>query len=175
MLSRDVDTDSSPLIGGTFAEPATEYPHWFNTPFFRKYPYILPCIIAGTFAVAAAIVSITWLQEVCKATKTVVHVSDDVVHPQTLPSKSGTSTPIEVAPTYNPAAPATQLESGQVVEKPLGLRGLLEIPALRAICVSQWMLGFIAAAFNSVFVLMAYTEIDDGGMSMNVRPSFARY
>ena len=88
---------------------------------------------------------------------------------QTLPQKSGTNTPIETATNPEQAAPVIELESGEIVEKPLGLLGLLAVPVLRAVCVSQWMLGFVAAAFNSVFVLMAYTEIEDGGMSMNVR------
>jgi hypothetical protein len=30
------------------------------------------------------------------------------------------------------------------------------------------MLGFIAACFNTVFILVAYTPIEDGGLDMNV-------
>lgn len=54
----------SPVIGGTFAEPATELPDWFNYPFFKAYPYVLPCIISATLAFIAALVSLTYLREV---------------------------------------------------------------------------------------------------------------
>lgn len=54
----------SPMIGGTFAEPATEYPRWFDTQFFRRYPYVLPGIVSAFLAFLAAILSITFLREV---------------------------------------------------------------------------------------------------------------
>ncbi len=54
------------------------------------------------------------------------------------------------------------------VEAPPSVKSLLALPVIRALCSSQWMLGFIAASFNTVFVLMSYTEIKDGGLSMNV-------
>lgn len=60
-------------------------------------------------------------------------------------------------------------EPSTEVEKPPSLKSLLALPVIRAICSSQWMLGFIAASFNTVFVLMSYTEVQDGGLSMNVR------
>lgn len=56
-----------------------------------------------------------------------------------------------------------------VQDKPPSVRSLLGLPVIRAICVSQWMLGFLAACFNTGFVLMAYTPIEEGGLSMNVR------
>lgn len=59
-------TVARPLIGGTFAEPATELPQWFNVPLFRQYPYLLPGLIAGTLGFSAAIVSVTFLREVMR-------------------------------------------------------------------------------------------------------------
>ena len=53
-------------------------------------------------------------------------------------------------------------------EKPPSVRSLLALPVIRAICASQWMLGFLAACFNTGFVLMAYTPIEQGGLAMNV-------
>lgn len=55
--------------------------------------------------------------------------------------------------------------------KPPSLHSLLALPAIRAVCVSQFMLGFIAACFNAAFVLMGYTAIKDGGMGLSVRPA----
>lgn len=54
----------SPLIGGAFAEPAAQFPGWLDIPFFRKYPYILPCIVANILCIAAALLSIFYLREV---------------------------------------------------------------------------------------------------------------
>lgn len=62
--------------------------------------------------------------------------------------------------------PATALARA---EKPPSFRSLIALPVIRALCASQWMLGFIAACFNIVFVLVAYTPIEDGGLGMNVR------
>lgn len=62
--------------------------------------------------------------------------------------------------------------SEEVVEKPPSLKSLLGLPVIRAICSSQWMLGFLGACFNTVFVLMSYTDIEDGGLSMNVRLAY---
>lgn len=41
------------------------------------------------------------------------------------------------------------------------------MPVMRAICASQWMLGFVAACWGHAFVLLAYTDLADGGLSMN--------
>ncbi|KZT22272.1 MFS general substrate transporter [Neolentinus lepideus HHB14362 ss-1] len=52
-----------PLIGGTFANPAEQYPAWFDTPFFRAYPYILPCFITALAAVVASLLAVFILEE----------------------------------------------------------------------------------------------------------------
>ena len=57
-------TTFSPLIGGTFAEPATEHPRWLDFALFRTYPYLLPCAISAILAFVAAFVSVTYLLEV---------------------------------------------------------------------------------------------------------------
>lgn len=62
--------------------------------------------------------------------------------------------------------------SPPALEKPPSLGSLLALPVIRALFTSQLMLGFLAAAFNTVFVLLAYTPIEDGGLSMNVSPHF---
>ncbi|KAJ3553345.1 hypothetical protein NM688_g3661 [Phlebia brevispora] len=136
-----------PIIGGTFAEPATEFPKWFDYSFFRSYPYVLPCIICGILGFSAALLSVTYLRE-------------------THPHKSGINTPVNEPPEAE--RPILLPTEGSIEEeKPPSVRSLMALPVIRAICSSQWMLGFIAASFNTVFVLMSYTEIKDGGLSMN--------
>nr|GAT59622.1 predicted protein [Mycena chlorophos] len=51
---------------------------------------------------------------------------------------------------------------------PYGVRDLLAIPRMRAVTASSFMLGFIGAAFDVVFVLFCYTPIERGGLSFSV-------
>ncbi|EIN12346.1 MFS general substrate transporter [Punctularia strigosozonata HHB-11173 SS5] len=53
-----------PLIGGTFAEPETQFPRTFGRiPLLRKYPYALPCIITGAYALLAFALNVIFLRE----------------------------------------------------------------------------------------------------------------
>src|SRR5258706_8328715 len=56
----------SPLIGGVFARPAN---HWemFDLPFWREFPYFLPCASAAGISLTAFVVGFIWLKEVCTA------------------------------------------------------------------------------------------------------------
>ena len=55
---------SSPLIGGVLARPAD---HWemFNLPFWRKFPYFLPCALVAGITFIAFFIGFLWLKEVC--------------------------------------------------------------------------------------------------------------
>ena len=54
-------------------------------------------------------------------------------------------------------------------KRPL-FRELLSIPVLQAVFASSAALGFAGSCFNSVFVLMAYSPINEGGLALSVRP-----
>ena len=58
-------------------------------------------------------------------------------------------------------------------EQPLSVQELLSIPALRAVFASSGALGFLGSSFNNVFVLMAYSPLDQGGLALSVRPAAA--
>ena len=62
----------SPIIGGAFAEPATEYPSWFNNAFFRAYPYVLPCIVTFVISILAALLTIYYVREVSSSYAAIV-------------------------------------------------------------------------------------------------------
>ena len=55
--------------------------------------------------------------------------------------------------------------------KPHSVKDLLSIPVLRAVFASSSALGFAGSAFNSGFVLMAYTPLEQGGLALSVRIS----
>jgi hypothetical protein len=55
-----------PLIGGFFAEPASEFPTSIGrVKLFRDFPYLLPCLIAGIMSFAFFAVGLVGLKEVC--------------------------------------------------------------------------------------------------------------
>ncbi|QRW18662.1 major facilitator superfamily transporter [Rhizoctonia solani] len=39
-----------PFVGGTLSHPAKLLPSMFDTPFWHKYPYFLPCLVAAIYA-----------------------------------------------------------------------------------------------------------------------------
>ena len=56
----------SPLIGGVLARPADNWEQ-FNLPFWRTFPYFLPCASAATVSLTAFFVGFLWLKEVSLA------------------------------------------------------------------------------------------------------------
>ena len=53
-------------------------------------------------------------------------------------------------------------------EQPMGVRSLLSIPIIRALCSSGCALAFILTAFDVVFALFCYSPIAAGGLSFSV-------
>ncbi|GAP90943.1 putative major facilitator superfamily transporter protein [Rosellinia necatrix] len=53
-----------PLIGGTLADPAGQYPAWFGGVwFFEAYPYALSSIVVGLIGISAVVVSALFIEE----------------------------------------------------------------------------------------------------------------
>ncbi|KAI0785874.1 major facilitator superfamily domain-containing protein [Abortiporus biennis] len=164
-----------PWIGGTFANPirrqgedgsnlshlahglkATSTPGLVGRleDLLETYPYLLPCLITSVFAVVVSLI--------------IVFVLDE-----TLPSKSksGTKEPIlppaDDQPDPSTITAPTNDPSPDDDSKPPSLLTLLRIPTIRYISFASFALGFIAAAFNVIFVLMAYTDRGSGGLGFN--------
>jgi hypothetical protein len=53
-----------PLIGGALADPAAQFPRFFHYPFFKEYPYFLPCFVTGIVALMIALIAAFRLEEV---------------------------------------------------------------------------------------------------------------
>ncbi|TKX20811.1 efflux pump-like protein [Elsinoe australis] len=63
-VSGSVGTLLGPLIGGALSEPVEQYPALFGgNELFTKYPYALPSIVSGAFAVSAAVLCVFGLKE----------------------------------------------------------------------------------------------------------------
>ncbi|KAG9087870.1 hypothetical protein FS749_002582, partial [Ceratobasidium sp. UAMH 11750] len=56
-----------PFLGGTLSHPATLLPSLFDTPFWREYPYFLPCLVSAIFTACMLIYSAFSLEETLHA------------------------------------------------------------------------------------------------------------
>ncbi|KAK0522764.1 hypothetical protein OC834_006150 [Tilletia horrida] len=52
-----------PIMGAWLSEPAESFPLLFDTPFWRENPYFLPCAVAGSLNLLAAIFGFFFLTE----------------------------------------------------------------------------------------------------------------
>ncbi|CAE6468440.1 unnamed protein product [Rhizoctonia solani] len=52
-----------PLIGGTLSYPAKHLPRMFDTSFWKKYPYFLPCLTAAVYAGCVFMAGALFLKE----------------------------------------------------------------------------------------------------------------
>ena len=52
-----------PFIGGLLSDPATSIGGIFDTPFWIKYPYLLPCIFSSILSLISLFLAIIWLPE----------------------------------------------------------------------------------------------------------------
>ncbi|KAG1822968.1 major facilitator superfamily domain-containing protein [Suillus subaureus] len=52
-----------PLMGGTLARPQDHWPALFSGPFWRNYPYFLPCAVAAFLLVLAIVMMLMFLDE----------------------------------------------------------------------------------------------------------------
>ncbi|OCH87038.1 MFS general substrate transporter [Obba rivulosa] len=136
-----------PLIGGTFANPAENFPSLFNTPFWRAYPYLLPCLVTAAGTLAALLLAIFVLEETLHSKRALTKQSD------TTPSFADAGSLRDDAP-----APSA----------PLSIAHLLALPAVRAVCLASGALGFAGGGFNSGFVLLAYTPVAQHGLGLSV-------
>ncbi|KAF8325220.1 major facilitator superfamily domain-containing protein [Cantharellus anzutake] len=53
----------APFIGGSLQHPAQRFPAYFDHPFWREYPYFLPCLVAASFPILAFFIGIMFLKE----------------------------------------------------------------------------------------------------------------
>ncbi|PIL35917.1 MFS general substrate transporter [Ganoderma sinense ZZ0214-1] len=148
-----------PLIGGTFAEPAKHWPDVFSSSFWSQYPYALPCLISAILSLAAAFLAAFVLEETLPGKRKSPHASGIAVvsiveeeQESLIAAASSTDTVIDIQ-TEEPKRPL--------------FRELLSIPVLQAVFASSAALGFAGSCFNSVFVLMAYSPINEGGLALS--------
>ncbi|KAA1474864.1 MFS general substrate transporter [Dentipellis sp. KUC8613] len=135
-----------PLIGGTFSNPATKFPQFFDYEFLRTYPYFLPGFIAAVTSVSGVVFGYFFLEE-------------------TLPGKRTRSEKVPTSPDRESDSASSSLTLD--VSEPATFRSLLNIPIIRALSLSGSALSFISTGFDVVFVLFCYSPIETGGLAFS--------
>ncbi|KAF8220943.1 MFS general substrate transporter [Tricholoma matsutake] len=53
----------APLVGGSLSRPHEHFPSVFGGPFWKQYPYFLPCLVSSSFAIVAFVVTLVFFKE----------------------------------------------------------------------------------------------------------------
>ncbi|KAG2057774.1 MFS general substrate transporter [Suillus hirtellus] len=155
-----------PLIGGTLARPQDHWPALFAGPFWRNYPYFLPCAVAACLLVLALVMMLMFLEETLstkhqpKFTSTTVSVSSSPDRESLVKNSMANMplrsllTPSVVIPMANYAMVALLDVSFRVLmplffSTPTYLGGLGFDPAV----IGSWLalFGIIDGAFQGLF------------------------
>uniref|UniRef100_A0A8H7Y135 Uncharacterized protein n=1 Tax=Psilocybe cubensis TaxID=181762 RepID=A0A8H7Y135_PSICU len=152
---------TSPLIGGALADPAAQFPGVFDYPFFRDYPYFLPCFVTGMFALLVGVLVACYLEETLPSKRAGRNHSVLQESPSTVES---TSPQVSSQVRFQPHLDAAGLNDAP---PPMTMAQLLRIPVIRALTFSGVALCFTATAFDALFVLFCYTPIHLGGLSFS--------
>ena len=85
---------------------------------------------------------------------------------QTLPSHR--KVPLSPSPSPSNEDIVTSDDDEAGPDRTLSVLELFAIPIVRSICISTFLLGFVASGFNMVIVLVSYTRNSDGGLALSV-------
>ncbi|KZP23636.1 MFS general substrate transporter [Athelia psychrophila] len=128
-----------PLLGGGLANPAAKY-QWLDLSFLREYPYFLPGAVSGVMTLTAVAVGYFFLEETL---------------PKIVHSRQSTEAT---------ACSETNTVASDESQEPLGIRELLSIPIFFNLAGSGFALSFLTTAFEVLFALYSYTDIENGGL-----------
>ncbi|KAL1741374.1 major facilitator superfamily domain-containing protein [Schizophyllum fasciatum] len=153
-----VGSIAGPMIGGALANAAQKYPALVGYAplhaFVARYPYFLPCFVTGALGLLGFVLGWCSLEETLPA-KRKAHLDRCDAPPPARPGPdSGWDAPPRARPGWDAArAPST--------------RALLQLPAVRALGVSGFVLSFICTAFDVMFVLFCYSSVEHGGIGFS--------
>jgi hypothetical protein len=133
----------------------------------RQYPYALPCIVASTFSLLGVTLAYFLMEEVRRFHHRFLwYASLTELLKQTLPSKGKNS------PKQSKEAKSYGSIPNAPIATPLSAWQLFAFPSLRSLIISSFALSFVSTAFDTVFVLFAYTPVEAGGLAFNVCVDF---
>ncbi|TCD61847.1 hypothetical protein EIP91_007837 [Steccherinum ochraceum] len=126
-----------PFMGGTLANPHEQWPEIFSHPFWREYPYFLPCAASAVFSL-------------------VVFVLVAVLLKETVPTKKKLAS--------EPESLADLLDTCD--EKPSSLRDVMIWPVIISVA-NYGLLALFDIAWAAIQPLFYSTPIEFGGLGMS--------
>ncbi|QRV90476.1 major facilitator superfamily transporter [Ceratobasidium sp. AG-Ba] len=134
-----------PFIGGMLSNPARFYPVLFDTPFWREYPYFLPCLVSAIFTGLTFTISALFLKE--------TH------HPCVVSRSNASGDAAEYGAVDLPAQPQP---------RNLPLRSVLTKRACIAI-LNYALLALSDIAYAGIVPVMFAAPVQNGGLGLSPR------
>ncbi|KAG9034984.1 hypothetical protein FRB95_012274 [Tulasnella sp. JGI-2019a] len=142
-----------PSIGGYLSHPSERYPAVFGQfQFLKRHPFFLPCFLSSVITLCSLICAIFFLEETLPSKVAAMHQQKLL----------GDDTPgygTNIAPLKIKTADADMKEA----RVPSAIE-LLSIPQVQLAIIVGFFLSFICTAWETVFILFAYTPISFGGL-----------
>ncbi|KAG8875169.1 hypothetical protein FRB97_005352 [Tulasnella sp. 331] len=149
-----------PLIGGYLSHPVERYPETFgHFNFLKQHPYFLPCFVSSLITLCSIVVAVIFLEETLPSL--VAAKRDRKAQPQPIDSPQGTD-----YGSIEPMTPKmkTKPQTLEIVKPPPSAMELLSCPRIRQVLIVGFFLSFLCVAWETVFVLFAYTPASLGGL-----------
>jgi MFS family permease len=142
-------------VGGSLSHPERHFPALFDHPFWRAYPYALPCFVGAAYALVCAILGQIILRETLgykMETKT------------TTPSTPGTESD-ERTLLLSSDASCLSTPTQKASPKPTVL-SLLHWP-LASLLISVVAMVLLSEVFFAIYPLFAFTSVELGGLGLS--------
>ncbi|KIM24917.1 hypothetical protein M408DRAFT_26701 [Serendipita vermifera MAFF 305830] len=141
-------------VGGALAHSERRFPKLFDTEFWRKYPYALPCFVGAAYALVCAFVGQLVLKETFRRKKA---------------RKADVRTPSPNSDETAFLLPAEPLGSSTLVKKAESSPSILSLLTwpLASLLVSVVAMVFITEIFFAIYPLFAFTPIELGGLGLS--------
>ncbi|XDG01638.1 hypothetical protein ABKA04_001253 [Annulohypoxylon sp. FPYF3050] len=132
-----------PLIGGSLADPAHQYPRVFGgVRFFLEYPYMLSSIVTGCIGLTAALTSALFIEETLKKDK------------RTTPSTAD-------------ADDDSEATAGAPRPTSTGMLDLLKAPGVRAVLYNYAHVMLLGFAYTAIVPIFWFTNVKLGGFGFS--------
>ncbi|CAE6459209.1 unnamed protein product [Rhizoctonia solani] len=151
----------APAIGGSFSHPAERYPSVFGFELFRRYPYLLPCLIASVFSTLGLVAGIFFLEETLPKKPT------SAERRPLLGSNPRTYSRPSTTPTPNLSQNVRQPTSEDVGEHVPSAKEIIGNQYVRKIIIAYGITSFVTVSMSALMVLWLYTPVNIGGMGFS--------
>ncbi|PVF98387.1 MFS general substrate transporter [Serendipita vermifera] len=146
-------------VGGILAHPEIGFPSLFGGPFWREYPYALPCFVGAGYALVLAIMGAIVLRETLPSRRATPELPKI--------TEAGEATPLLAEREVN--APGTAVGDGVSITQESAspsIRSVLTYP-LFSLLLSNIFMVLLNEIFFALYPLFAYTAIELGGLGLN--------